>query len=187
MDFVLDGVVMDSISNDPWDVCMVRWGSKSNLMLERVAFIAVVAACDACDIVIRDLSRSSAGLNSAFVVGCAGSGGVVVLNAVKEVESSDGISDIVISASLNLVPNALKCSMLAGVFPQFSVFRLRRVAVWVKGDLGHVKEIWGGEGSSEGTFDHASAAWALRLEEELNFDLVGGEGAGEEGGDSFHI
>ena len=182
MDCVLYGIIVDSIGNDPWNVLVIRWGSKCHLVLKRVSLCAVIAAQDAAHIGVTDFGVFGTTFDSSFIINCSSPAAVIMLNTVSEVELYNLVSDIVVRAGFDLIPDALDGSMLATVFPSISYLSLVSITVRVKGDFGHVEEVWGGKGFGEGVFNCASAAWALGLVEELDLDLVGSVCSGKEGG-----
>ena len=69
--------------------------------------------------------------------------------------------------------------MLAAEGPGIARTSLVSISVWVKRNSSHVKEVGVGEGGGERVFDRGSAAWALRLIEELDLNFVGGLDVGD--------
>lgn len=110
-DSVLDDVVVDSISNNPGDVCVVGGSCDGHLVFERVALGAIVAASDACFLGVGDFGLGGAVIDGSRVFGSIG--GVINFHAVGVVEASDQIRDVVIGACLNLIVNTLLGTVLA--------------------------------------------------------------------------
>ena len=192
---VLNGVRVDSVDDEVWDVG-VWWGESFNLkslfVLKSISSWALHAGHDSSGVI--NLSFSSALGGNFLIVGS----GIISFNTLDEVESLmlGWLSlNKIKSTDLHKVVLALNFSMLALESPLSVLFgRLgfSSVSIWMKGDVSHSTEAFGGLGLGDGTGNCSSASWALGLVVEINlhfsFAFVSSTDSGKSDDvEEFHI
>ena len=164
-DRIVDITCVLAISDDPRNV-VVLWGKTGSLFCNGVhKSIALVRAIGRVGVasddrggdVIVDAKVTSTLGSKLVVVGA----GVAFLDALNEEALLVRAANVRLSAGLDHIPIALGLAVLAGKVVLVAVLSLKRVAVRVELDLGHIEEALSLHGCQKGGVDRLSATLAL--------------------------